>query len=134
MLSFNALDQFLQVRPSLKIGQERPEDDLIISPMRFPGTQDAVRVYVRTLSGGTLFLHDNAEAAKHIENPATLVHERAWQVFQDNWIANGLNFDEEFRLFTIAADVSELNDAVARLIEAQVVVTTMALARRTIQK
>lgn len=131
MLTFNALEQFLQVRPSLKIGQERPEDDLIISPMRFPGTEDAVRVYVRTLPGGTLFLHDNAEAAKHIENPGTLVNEPAWKVFHDNWIANGLNFDEEYRLFTIATNVDELNAAVARLIEAQVVVTTMALARRS---
>lgn len=132
MLTFNALDQFLKVRPSLKIGQERPEDDLIISPMRFPGTEDAVRVYVRALPGGTLFLHDNAEAAKHIVNPGTLVHEPAWQVFNDNWIANGLNFDEEYRLFTIASNAEELNAAVARLIEAQVVVTTMALARRSV--
>ncbi len=131
MLTFNALEQFLQVRPSLKLGQERPEDDLIISPMRFPGTEDAVRVFVRTLPGGTLFLHDNAEAAHHIQNPQSLMTEPEWRVFHDNWIANGLSFDEEYRLFTIAASRDELNDAVARLIEAQVVVTTLALARRS---
>lgn len=130
MLTFNALEQFLQVRPSLKIGQDRP-DDLIISPMRFPGTEDPVRVFVRTLPGNTLFIHDNAEAAKHILNPESLINEPEWHVFHDNWIANGLNFDEELRLFTIATSKDELNDAVARLIEAQVVVTTLALARRS---
>ncbi|EJX01387.1 hypothetical protein EVA_10507 [gut metagenome] len=131
MLSFNALEQFLQVRPSLKLGQERPEDDLIVSPMRFPGTDDAVRVFVRPLPGGTFFLHDNAEAAHHIRDPQSLMTEPEWRVFHENWIANGLNFDEEYRLFTIASSGEEVIKAVARLLEAQVVVTTLALARRS---
>ena len=129
MLTFNALEDFLQVRPSLGLLERR--DDTVISPMRFPGTKEPVRVYVRKLEGGLFFVHDNAEAAGHVVDLDALSASPFWAVFNRDWIDNGVSFDEERRLFTLASGSEQLADAVARIMEAQVVLATLALARRS---
>lgn len=117
MLNFDALQNFLQVRPSL--GAAGHQDDLVISPMRFPGSTDQVRVYVRPLGGGRLLVHDAGEAAQHAGAVDALIETPVWEQVRADWIDREVSLDEENRLFTVAHSSESLPDAVARLFEAE---------------
>ena len=132
MLNFDALQNFLQVRPSL--GLAGRQDDLVISPMKFPGTQDAVRVYVRPLDGGRSLVHDAGEAARHVGGADALMETPVWESVRAGWIDRGVSMDEENRLFTVAHSSENLPEACARIFEAQLQIASLSLMLRALSE
>ena len=132
MLNFDALQSFLQVRPSL--GPAGRQDDLVISPMTFPGTQDAVRVHVRPLDGGRSLVHDAGEAAARAGGAEVLMETPVWEAVRAEWIDRGVSMDEENRLFTVAHSAENLPEACARIFEAQLQLASLSLMLRALSE
>lgn len=125
MLSFDALQDFLTVRPALAVGQVA--DDKILTPFVSPGTSEPISVNVRAL-GNCFLVHDDGRAVAQVHDLSDVKASPAFEPFRDNWIAAGLNLDEEGRVFALVSDKDQFNECVARVIQGQIMLVTLGRA------
>ncbi len=125
-MQFEDLQHFLTVRPS---GLLEKGDDRVATPFRLPGAETPISVWVRRMEGGRCFVHDRGEAAKAVRGFDAILQSKIFEPVRTSWIDGGVQVDEEGKIFTIAsAGEQPLCDAVARIIEAQIVIGALGAA------
>ena len=123
---FDDLQSFLQVRPGA--GVLETGDDRVTTPFVIPGAEIPLSVLVRRMPGGLFFVHDGAAVVKAVSAAAEVLDSSVFRSIRAAWIDAGLQVDEEGRIFTIAHDEKGLSNAVARVIEAQIVLGALGTA------
>lgn len=122
---FEDLRDFLQVRPGNGILEMR--DDRVTTPFAIPGTMERAAVSVRAMEGGFYFVHDDGAMKRLLPAFDAVTKSPEFAGIQDEWIRCGLQIDEEGRIFT-TTDETGMLEAVARVIEAQIVLGALCLA------
>lgn len=123
---FEDLQSFLQVRPGS--GLIEAGDDRVTTPFVIPGVETPISVLVRRMPGGLFFVHDGAAVVKSVRAAAEVLDSQVFRPIRAAWIDAGTQVDEEGRIFTIAHDEKALSSAVARIIEAQIVLGALGTA------
>ncbi len=124
-MQFEDLQEFLQVRPGMGIVEAG--DDRVLTPFEMPGSGKPISVSVRRI-GMRYLVHDNGEAAASQPLFDEVIHSPVFEAVRKAWIDAGIQVDEEKRIFTFAHDREARPQAVARVIEAQIVVGALAAA------
>ncbi|MBM6703998.1 hypothetical protein H6A60_05800 [Sutterella massiliensis] len=123
---FGDLQSFLQIRPGSGVLEQG--DDRVMTPFVIPGVETPISVLVRRMPGGLFFVHDGAAVVKAVRAATDVLHSRIFKSIEAAWIDAGTQLDEEGRIFTIAHDEKGLANAVARVIEAQIVLGALGAA------
>ncbi len=122
MLVFNALDTFLEVRPSFD--KNAQQVNAVLSPFVLPEGTEPLRAVVCEL-GRQYLVHDDGLTKKAIPNAERLVCHPDFAPIREKWIQTGVSLDEEGRLFIVTeAEKEALKKAVANLFEAAMVLAT----------
>lgn len=122
MLVFNALDSFLEVRPSFD--KNAQQVNAVLSPFVLPSGTEPLRAVVCEL-GRQYLVHDDGLTKKAIPHAERLVCHPDFAPIREKWIQTGVSLDEEGRLFIVSdADTEALKGAIANLFEAAMVLAT----------
>ncbi len=127
MLTFDALTDFLQVYPGS--GVVELCDDRVTTPFLLPNSQEPLSVWVKSFGEGLTLVHDRAAVSRQATSLEALKELNA-TLREEGWDF-GVEIDEEGRLFRIAADAEHLNEAIAKVVQAALVMLSRLTDAKT---